>query len=142
MENNESINDNSARDMRLCVLIDADNAPRTAMKDVMAEIAVYGSPTIKRIYGDWTTPPAGLLEKHTAGKCHNPHTAVQLHHRQELHRLRHDNRRHGHSLFPPCRRLCPGFQRQRFYPACHASAGGGHEGIRNRRKKKTPAPLL
>ena len=26
------------------------------MKDVMAEIAVYGSPTIKRIYGDWTTP--------------------------------------------------------------------------------------
>lgn len=56
MENNESINDNSARDMRLCVLIDADNAPRTAMKDVMAEIAVYGSPTIKRIYGDWTTP--------------------------------------------------------------------------------------
>ena len=42
--------------MRLCVLIDADNAPRTAMKDVMAEIAVYGSPTIKRIYGDWTTP--------------------------------------------------------------------------------------
>ena len=50
----EQTNDN--RDMRLCVLIDADNAPRTAMKDVMAEIAVYGTPTIKRIYGDWTTP--------------------------------------------------------------------------------------
>ena len=50
----EPTNDN--RDMRLCVLIDADNAPRTAMKDVMAEIAVYGTPTIKRIYGDWTTP--------------------------------------------------------------------------------------
>lgn len=44
------------QDMRLCVLIDADNAPRTAMKDIMAEIAVYGTPTIKRIYGDWTTP--------------------------------------------------------------------------------------
>ena len=44
------------KDLRLAVLIDADNAPRTAMKDVMAEIAVYGSPTIKRIYGDWTTP--------------------------------------------------------------------------------------
>ena len=26
------------------------------MRDVMAEIAVYGTPTIKRIYGDWTTP--------------------------------------------------------------------------------------
>ena len=43
-------------DLRLAVLIDADNASRTAMRDVMAEIAVYGTPTIKRIYGDWTTP--------------------------------------------------------------------------------------
>ena len=42
--------------LRLAVLIDADNAPRTAMRDVMAEIAVYGTPTVKRIYGDWTTP--------------------------------------------------------------------------------------
>ena len=41
---------------RLAVLIDADNAPRTALKAIMAEIAVYGTPTIKRIYGDWTTP--------------------------------------------------------------------------------------
>ena len=41
---------------RLAVLIDADNASRTAMKAVMAEIAVYGTPTVKRIYGDWTTP--------------------------------------------------------------------------------------
>ena len=44
------------RDLRLAVLIDADNASRTAMKDVMAEVAAYGTPTIKRIYGDWTTP--------------------------------------------------------------------------------------
>ncbi len=44
------------KDLRLAVLIDADNASRTAMKDVMAEVAVYGTPTIKRIYGDWTAP--------------------------------------------------------------------------------------
>ena len=43
-------------DLRLAVLIDADNAPRSALGDVMAEAAVYGTPTIKRIYGDWTTP--------------------------------------------------------------------------------------
>lgn len=43
-------------DLRLAVLIDADNAPRTSMKAVMSEIAIYGKPTIKRIYGDWTTP--------------------------------------------------------------------------------------
>ena len=46
----------SEKDLRLAVLIDADNASRTAMKDVMAEVAVYGTPTIKRIYGDWTAP--------------------------------------------------------------------------------------
>ena len=44
------------RDLRLAVLIDADNAPRSALGDVMAEVAVYGTPTITRIYGDWTTP--------------------------------------------------------------------------------------
>lgn len=49
----EQSNDQS---LRLAVLIDADNASRTAMRDVMAEIAVYGTPTIKRIYGDWTSP--------------------------------------------------------------------------------------
>ena len=44
------------KDLRLAVLIDADNAPRSALGDIMAEVAVYGTPTIKRIYGDWTTP--------------------------------------------------------------------------------------
>ena len=48
--------ENNENDLRLAVLIDADNASRTAMKDVMAEVAVYGTPTIKRIYGDWTSP--------------------------------------------------------------------------------------
>lgn len=42
--------------LRLAVLIDADNAPRDCMKSVMEEIAIYGAPTIKRIYGDWTSP--------------------------------------------------------------------------------------
>ncbi|WP_243413599.1 NYN domain-containing protein [Pseudoflavonifractor phocaeensis] len=48
--------ENNSNDLRLAVLIDADNAPRTAIKEVMAEVAVYGTPTIKRIYGDWTSP--------------------------------------------------------------------------------------
>lgn len=47
------------KELRLAVLIDADNAPRTALKEVMAEVAVYGSATIKRIYGDWTAPNMG-----------------------------------------------------------------------------------
>lgn len=41
---------------RLAVLIDADNVPRGTIKGIMEEAALYGTPTIKRIYGDWTTP--------------------------------------------------------------------------------------
>ena len=42
--------------LRLAVLIDAENVPRNCIKSVMEEIAIYGTPTIKRIYGDWTSP--------------------------------------------------------------------------------------
>ena len=41
------------QDFRLAVLIDGDNAPRTAIKEIMEECVKYGTPTIKRIYGDW-----------------------------------------------------------------------------------------
>ena len=41
-------------DCRLAVLIDADNAPRTALREIMAECVKYGTPTVRRIYGDWT----------------------------------------------------------------------------------------
>ena len=42
--------------LRIAVLIDAENVPRNCIKSVMEEIAIYGTPTIKRIYGDWTNP--------------------------------------------------------------------------------------
>ncbi len=43
-------------DFKLAVLIDADNIPSAYVKEMMEEIAKYGNPTIKRIYGDWTQP--------------------------------------------------------------------------------------
>ena len=43
-------------DVKLAVLIDGDNIPSAYVKDMMQEIAKYGNPTIKRIYGDWTNP--------------------------------------------------------------------------------------
>ncbi|MDX1358879.1 MAG: NYN domain-containing protein [Clostridia bacterium] len=43
-------------DLRLAVLIDADNIPNKHVKVMMEEIARYGTPTFKRIYGDWTKP--------------------------------------------------------------------------------------
>jgi uncharacterized LabA/DUF88 family protein len=44
------------KDTRLAVLIDADNIPYSNVKGMMEEIAKYGTPTFKRIYGDWTKP--------------------------------------------------------------------------------------
>lgn len=41
---------------KLAVLIDGDNIPSMYINEMMEEIAKYGSPTIKRIYGDWTKP--------------------------------------------------------------------------------------
>ena len=43
-------------DLNLAVLIDGDNIPSANVKEMMEEIAKYGNPTIKRIYGDWTKP--------------------------------------------------------------------------------------
>ena len=40
----------------LAVLIDGDNIPSAYVTEMMEEIAKYGNPTIKRIYGDWTNP--------------------------------------------------------------------------------------
>jgi hypothetical protein len=44
------------KDLRLAVLIDADNVPYSNVKQMFEEIAKYGSPTFKRIYADWTKP--------------------------------------------------------------------------------------
>ena len=41
---------------RLAVLIDADNSTASVTTELLEEIAKYGTPTVKRAYGDWTTP--------------------------------------------------------------------------------------
>lgn len=41
---------------RLAVLIDADNTSATHMSALLEELSKYGVPTVKRAYGDWTTP--------------------------------------------------------------------------------------
>ncbi|NHF57985.1 NYN domain-containing protein [Flavobacteriaceae bacterium TP-CH-4] len=46
-------------ELNLAVLIDGDNIPSAYVKEMMEEIAKYGNPTIKRIYGDWTNPRLG-----------------------------------------------------------------------------------
>lgn len=41
---------------RLAVLIDADNAPASMARELFEEIARYGVASVKRIYGDWSSP--------------------------------------------------------------------------------------
>ena len=41
---------------KLALLIDADNAQASVISDLLREVARYGTATIKRAYGDWTTP--------------------------------------------------------------------------------------
>ena len=44
------------KELKLAVLIDADNVPYANIRGMLEEIARYGTPTYKRIYGDWTKP--------------------------------------------------------------------------------------
>ncbi len=46
------------KELKVAVLIDADNVPYSNVKGMMEEIAKYGTPTTKRIYADWTKPNA------------------------------------------------------------------------------------
>jgi uncharacterized LabA/DUF88 family protein len=41
---------------KLAVLIDADNAQPSIVDGLLSEIANYGTASVKRIYGDWTSP--------------------------------------------------------------------------------------
>ena len=53
---------------RLAVLIDADNAQAAVIEGLLAEIARFGEATVKRIYGDFTSPSSAswkkVLQKH------------------------------------------------------------------------------
>jgi hypothetical protein len=46
----------NTRELKIAVLIDADNVPYANVKGMLEEVAIYGTPTFKRIYGDWTKP--------------------------------------------------------------------------------------
>jgi len=51
--------DKDSSTKRLALLIDADNASPAIIGGLLAEISKYGVLTVKRIYGDWTTPNLG-----------------------------------------------------------------------------------
>lgn len=46
----------SEEQKKLAVLVDADNAQPKIIEALLAEVAIYGIASVKRIYGDWTSP--------------------------------------------------------------------------------------
>ena len=66
----------------MALLIDGDNAQPSLIANIVAETAKYGTTTVRRVYGDWTTPRiAGWMKtlqthalppqqrfRHTSGK--------------------------------------------------------------------------
>ncbi|MCP9767266.1 NYN domain-containing protein [Lacihabitans sp. LS3-19] len=46
----------SENKFNIAVLIDGDNAQAKIIKEILEEVSKYGKATIRRIYGDWTTP--------------------------------------------------------------------------------------
>ena len=50
-------------DKKFAVLVDADNISHRKIKDILDEIANYGTPTIKRIYGDFTNPKSAAWKE-------------------------------------------------------------------------------
>ena len=63
----QSQNDEPSK--RLAVLIDADNAQASVLEALLGEIARFGEATVRRIYGDFTSPASAgwkkLLNKHS-----------------------------------------------------------------------------
>jgi hypothetical protein len=49
----------AASNATLAVLVDADNASPAIIQALMDEVAKLGRATVRRIYGDWTTPNLG-----------------------------------------------------------------------------------
>ncbi|MCP3020387.1 NYN domain-containing protein [Cupriavidus basilensis] len=49
--------------LRLAVLIDADNAQAAVIEGILGEVARFGEATVKRIYGDFTSPHSASWKK-------------------------------------------------------------------------------
>ena len=57
---------------RLAVLIDADNSTASVTTELLEEIAKYGTPTVKRAYGDWTTSHLARWKEELLGHAIQP----------------------------------------------------------------------
>ena len=66
-------------ELKLAVLIDADNIPYANVKGMMEEIAKYGTPDFQTNL--WRLDPAHhyRLERRSVAECHYANPTIQLH---------------------------------------------------------------
>lgn len=57
---------------KIAVLIDGDNAQPDSLEPILTEVSKYGIVTVKRIYGDWTTPQMSSWKLHLHKKAITP----------------------------------------------------------------------
>ncbi len=61
--------DKGAGQTPLAFLVDADNASAKAISEMLAEVSKFGTPIIRRVYGDWTSTQLGswkrVLQEHS-----------------------------------------------------------------------------
>ncbi|MDE0101257.1 MAG: NYN domain-containing protein [Bryobacterales bacterium] len=57
---------------RIALLIDGDNAEPSKVAHILAEVARFGTITVRRVYGDWTTPQMSSWKSHLQGHAVQP----------------------------------------------------------------------
>ncbi len=121
--------------LHLAVLIDGDNIPSAYVKELLEEVAKYGNPTLKRIYGDWTKPSLVkwkkvLLENaitpiqqygYTTGK--NATDSAMIIDAMDI------------LYSEKVKGFFFGIKRQRFYQTCYSTERSGYDCLRGRRKE-------
>lgn len=57
---------------KIAILVDGDNAQAKLLKPILEEVSKYGKVTIRRIYGDWTSPQMNSWKEKLNDLSFNP----------------------------------------------------------------------
>lgn len=106
---------------KLAVLIDADNAQASVIQELLAEVSRYGTATIKRAYGDWTTTNLKGWKEVLHKMAIQPI--------QQFSYTSGKNATDSALIIDAIRRLLLGLQRQRLHPPGHPHSRGGAGGL-------------
>ena len=74
------------KNMKLVILIDADNASADIIEPLLEEIAKYGVASVKRIYGDWSNGNLKKMARSVVATCDYSDSAVFVYQRKKCDR--------------------------------------------------------